>query len=70
MVKKRPFLARPHHVNFFFRSLLFLSTLQSSVSFIHLRVILADKLCHSLKFAVSAFHVQIAPWPLSEKFST
>ena len=53
---------------FFFCLLLFLLTLQSCVSFIHLRVVFADKLCHLFEFAVSAFHMQVAPWPLPEKF--
>ena len=66
--EKKPFLARPHHLSFFCL-LLFLLTLQSCVSFIHLRVVFADKLCQSFEFAVSAFHMQVAPWPLPEKFS-
>ena len=59
MVKKKPFLARPHHVFFFLLAAISL-TLQSCVSFIHLRVVFADKLCQSFEFAVSAFHMQVA----------
>ena len=64
--EKEAFFSASSPRNFFFRSLLFLSTLQSSVSFIFLIVLFADKLCHSLKFVV-AFHMQIAPWPALSK---